>query len=69
MKNKILKTVFLLAGVCAISISASSYCVPPSYLLNNGGHLVPYYETRELVGDKCILGAGDCSCIGMIYYY
>lgn len=69
MKRKLLKSVFLLIGICTISFSANSVCAPGSYFLANGGHLVPYYESHEQVGEKCILGAGDCSCIGMIYWY
>ncbi len=69
MENKLLKSMLLLIGICAISISTSSYCVPPSYLDPNAGQLVPYYENRVLVGEKCILGGQQCSCIGMVYYY
>ena len=67
--KKVLRLVMIVGVLSTVSISAYSVCAPGSYFLANGGHLVPYYEGHQLLGEKCILGPSSCSCIGMIYYY
>lgn len=52
-----------------LPFSVKSFCPDPYINAPNQGNLIPYYENQQLLGEKCVWGGTNCSCIGMIYWY